>query len=243
MQAGARVVLAGITPGPTQAKAALRSLREGLLAGLSDADALARAQAVASFSGALRDNLVAMLDHVGLQNALSLRSSADLFHPASTLAHFTSVLRYPVFRGGTPHSGNPKILRTPGLRSQVDVWFSDELAMLPNAYWIPLGAEPTNVLRYLVGSGHLRADRLLDEMIHPSPASAERILYFLGRKPRAGLSIKTNPEVTDGKVARLRAKIAGVGANAVSAPPAAAGPRVPAEPAAPAAARPAAPAA
>ena len=244
VQRGAKIVIVGITPGPTQASGALRALRAGLQEGLSEADALGRAKGVASFSGPLRQNLVEMLDHVGLHGALGLASSADLFAAGGSLAHFTSVLRYPVFLDGKPYAGNPPIWRTPALKAQADRWFAEELDSLPDAYWIPLGVEPADVLRRYVAAGRLRADRLLDDMIHPSPQSIERVMYFLGRKPREKLSSRTNADIVDGKVARLRAKLGDVSAEvAQPGPPPSAerpaptpaqrrpGPRQPAKPA------------
>src|SRR5690349_2224573 len=58
--AEARLVVVGITPGLTQAVAALQEARKGLSAGHSHAQVLRNAKLTASFSGgAMRSNLVA----------------------------------------------------------------------------------------------------------------------------------------------------------------------------------------
>ena len=66
IQHSAKVVIVGITPGEQQARNALLEARRQLIAGASQAMALSKAKVFASFSGPMRANLVAMLDHVGL---------------------------------------------------------------------------------------------------------------------------------------------------------------------------------
>src|SRR5690349_19079671 len=57
------LALVGITPGRYQAERALTAFRDALRCGLTTEDAFRRVEAVASFSGPMRANLVAMLDH------------------------------------------------------------------------------------------------------------------------------------------------------------------------------------
>lgn len=204
----ARVVLVGITPGRFQAEAALEQLRACLREGLGDADALRRAKETASFSGPMRTALVEMLDRIGLHATLGLRSSVDLFGTARSLVHYTSTLRHPVFANGENYTGNPAILRTPYLRGMADKWLADELQQLPNALWIPLGKEPTAVMRSFADRGLIESHRVLDGLPHPSGANAERIAYFLGRKPRELLSSKTRAETIDEARSLLIRKVA-----------------------------------
>lgn len=203
----ARVVLVGITPGLHQAQVALRELRAHLLAGRDDAEALRLAKETASFSGPMRNSLIEMLDSVGVHYALGLRNCNDLFGDANALVHYTSALRNPVLAGGNNYTGNPAILRTPYLKSMADQWLADEVRQLQNALWIPLGKEPTAVLRSFVARGLLNGDRLLDGLPHPSGANAERIAYFLGRKKREQLSAKTNAETLDAARSELVRKV------------------------------------
>ena len=193
----ARVVLVGITPGLFQAQKALEKLRAGLRSGLSDAEALRQAKDVASFSGPMRTALVEMLDYVGLHTALGLRSCAELFTSANDLVHYTSALRNPVLAGGQNYTGSPAILRTPYLRSMAEDWLTDEVRQLPDALWVPLGKEPTAVLRSFAAKGLVEGECLLDGLPHPSGANAERIAYFLRRKQRENLSAKTKADTID----------------------------------------------
>ena len=110
----ARVVLVGISPGFVQWKNAVREARRQLLAGAADADALRAAKYTGAFSGAIRPNLVALLDHVGLQRWLGIDSCATLFGVDAHLMHVSAVLRQPVFVDGKNYNGAaPNMLTTP----------------------------------------------------------------------------------------------------------------------------------
>jgi len=207
VNSAARVALLGITPGAFQAQRALDTLRNGLYAGLSDEQALRQAKETASFSGPMRSALVDMLDSVGLHDVLGLHSCTELFGPASTMVHYTSALRNPVFAAGRNYTGNPAILRSSYLRAMADDWLADEARLLKCALWIPLGKEPTAVLRHFAERSLLSSDLVLDGVPHPSGANAERIAYFLGRKSRNLLSTKTKPESLDTARAQLIRKI------------------------------------
>jgi hypothetical protein len=209
----ARIVLLGMTPGTQQARNALSELRNCLIAGTPDEHALHKAKEFASFSGPIRNNLVAMLDHVGMSRLLGLSSCADLFTSRAELVHFTSALRYPVFVNGKDYSGSPSIISTTFLRNLSERWLSEEAEILQDAFWIPLGKEAKAALDLQVARGTLSVDRVLDGMVHPSPSNAERIAYFLGRKPREALSNRTDPMVIDSGKVRLLERLAGSAPN------------------------------
>jgi hypothetical protein len=116
IQFGARVVIVGITPGNQQAGNELASARRELLAGANDASVLKATKIFARFSGAMRSNLVSMLDYIGLARWLNIPSTDALWTTRSEKAHFTSTLRFPVFVGGSNYSGQPPMTTTPVLR-------------------------------------------------------------------------------------------------------------------------------
>ncbi|MGH7210324.1 MAG: hypothetical protein ACREF1_02535, partial [Acetobacteraceae bacterium] len=60
----------------------------------------------------------------------------------------------------------------------------------------------------LVKKGHLDPARVLTGLLHPSGANNERVAYFVGRKARAALSIKTDPEIIDPARERLTEMVA-----------------------------------
>ena len=206
--AAARLVIVGITPGREQANNALRAFGEGLRDGRDIAGALRHAKLAGSFSGPMRANIVAMLDSIGLHERLGVRTSAALFDATAELVHFTSALRYPVFLGGANYNGTPDMLRTRSLRTTIETFLADEARLLPDALWLPLGPKPTAALAHLVAMGSLRADRVLTGMPHPSGANAERIQFFLGRKPRERLSRKTRPDLIEQSREALLAQVA-----------------------------------
>jgi len=194
---GARLAIVGITPGAQQAEKALAAFRRALAAGATEAKALRIAKSAASFSGRMRNTLIAMLDLVGAPAALGARSAAEFFEPGFEGVHFTSALRHPVFAKGKNYNGAPNMLRSPVLRAMVEEHLAAEVQALPEAMWLPLGPKSVPALEHLVTRGVLDRSRLLPALPHPSGANAERTVYFLGRKPRADLSPKTDGTALD----------------------------------------------
>jgi hypothetical protein len=125
-----------------------------------------------------------MLDHIGLNSWLGIESCFSLFSEHRSMAHHTSVLRYPAFKGSKNYSGQPAIERVPFLKSQVDRWFAKELVLLPNSVFIPLGTQVQDIFEQLIRDHMISDDRSIVGIPHPSGANAERIAYFLGRKSK-----------------------------------------------------------
>jgi len=96
----ARIVLIGITPGHYQAEMALKTASDVIRSGASNIDAARKAKETASFSGPMRSNLVAMLDYFQINAVSGIASCASLFDVDAHLVHYTSALRYPVYRNG-----------------------------------------------------------------------------------------------------------------------------------------------
>ncbi|CAH0266522.1 hypothetical protein [Roseomonas sp. CECT 9278] len=205
--ASARLVVVGITPGATQAEKALDAFRTALRNGNDPAAASRIAKLKGSFSGAMRTNLIDMLDHIGAQRMLGVASCSAVFEPARELVHFTSALRYPVFIGGANYNGAPDMLKTPYLLRMVDTSLAEEARRLPNALWLPLGPKAGVAVQYLARSGLLDARRVLAGLPHPSGANAERIAYFLQRKAASALSAKTSPGPLDAAREALRTQL------------------------------------
>lgn len=193
----ARITICGITPGLQQARNALNAARACLAEGQSHESAMAEAKKIASFSGPIRRNLVDLLDGLGLQGWLGIDSCEQLFGCHSHLVHYTSALRYPVFVNGKDYNGAPSVLKQPKLRRQVETSLTEEVRALPDNLYLPLGPRVEEVFQQLVAQGLINEDQVLAGMPHPSGANAERIAYFLGRKPREALSNKVNPDKLD----------------------------------------------
>ena len=213
IQRSARLVIVGITPGAQQARKALVEARRQLIAGSDHETALRAAKVFASFSGPMRANLIAMLDHVGLHRWLGVASTAEVWNARTDLVHFTSALRYPVYLKGENYSGSPSMTATPLLQELLVRCLGEEVEALPHAVWVPLGPKATEGIVWLVQQGFLSPERVLMGLPHPSGANAERIAYFLGRKERALLSAKTAPDSIDAARARLSAQVAALPAR------------------------------
>jgi hypothetical protein len=208
IQRTAQVVIIPNTPRPQQAANALIAARGQLLAGANHGIALSAAKVFASFSGPMCANLAALLDYIGLARWLGIASTDLLWQAASGAVHFTSALRHPVFVSGANYAGNPAMTRTPVLRQYLEGCLQEEALALPNAVWVPLGPKATEGVAWLVRNGVLDAARVLNGLPHPSGANAERIAYFLRRKPRDALSPKTDATTLDHARERLIGQIA-----------------------------------
>jgi len=175
----ARVAIVGITPGWTQMELAFSHARSALKNGLSPNEALQEAKRAASFAGSMRNNLVKMLDGIGLQKALGLESCVSLFGDAGEFLHTTSAIRYPTFARGRNYTGHsPELLFHPMLVRFVQHVLAPELGSMRGALVIPLGKCVDAVLDSLVRAGALDAKACLLGFPHPSGANGHRRAEF-----------------------------------------------------------------
>jgi hypothetical protein len=178
----ARIVLAGLTPSWKQARAAYAAHAE--LPSASEEDTGLDIQRRSAFAGTMRQNLVAMLDELGVQHPLGIASTQSLFGADAHALHATSVLRYPVFKAGKNYSGqHPKPLAHPFLRAMLERGCAPELARVEDALIVPLGKAAEEGLEHLTRLGLLRAERVLRGFPHPSAANAHRKVEFARAKP------------------------------------------------------------
>jgi hypothetical protein len=179
----AKVIIIGITPGWTQMEIAFRRAKAVLRNGGTMAEAVQTAKAEASFAGAMRSNLVRMLDEIGLQKALRLESCCDLFGSSNHLVHTTSAVRHPVFVHGRNYTGHsPDLLSHPVLARYVTAALAPELTALSKALVVPLGECVNQVLRHLIQAGVVTAERCLLGFPHPSAANGHRRIQFEQRR-------------------------------------------------------------
>lgn len=204
----AKVVICGITPGKQQALNALEEARKSLLNGDSVEVAKEKAKKIGSFSGGMRPNLVAMLNHIGLDDLLGITNCADLFGAYSHLAHYTSALRNPVFFDGDDYGGKPSMVKQPALLKQIELTLAEEIRLLgPDCLYVPLGDEVSKVFTHLESKGMVNPAQVLNGLPHPSNRSIERVHYFLGKKERGLLSPKTDADKIDANKASILAKM------------------------------------
>lgn len=203
----AKVVIVGITPGFTQLKNAYLSLQKSTKAGLAIDQLLMNVKSEASFSGSMRQNLIDMLDHIGINEWLDIPSTADLFSSRADLLHSTSALKYPVFVNGANYNGTPNMIKHKILSRYLIENLGQEVQALKDALFVPLGPKPSAALEHIANKGLVSRERILTGFLHPSAASQERVNYFLGKKPKSQLSTKTNATLIDAAKASMIEKL------------------------------------
>lgn len=187
----AKVMLVGITPGRHQATEALREARRCLLGGSSNEEALRCADAVGSFSGPMRSNLVSMLDGIGLAEALAIETTAVLFGTHHHLAAHVSAIDYPVFVNGGNYGGaRPPLVGHPVLRSLVRAGFGARVTMAPNALVVPLGKAAQEAAGLLISEGILDPRRGLEGFPHPSGGNGWRKRQYTERREELRAAVR-----------------------------------------------------
>lgn len=171
----AQIVIIGLTPGRSQMFAAFREIRKLLHEGSRPPQLFREVRRRIAFGGAMRTNLVQMLDQIGVADRLGLDTCADLFGSASHLLHSTSALRYPVFFKGNNYRGSPKIRSSKLLSYIVKTNLPHELQRFPNALIVPLGKAVEEGLN-VAGIGEPL--RILKGFPHPSGANGHRDKQF-----------------------------------------------------------------
>jgi hypothetical protein len=184
VNAQARVVLVGLTPGWTQTKLAFETARDRLRAGDSDDQMLWAVKQQASFAG-MRTRLAAWLDGIDVDSALGLESTTDLFAQGAELLQTTSAVRYPVFCSGDKNwSGTNPPITEPALRDLIRGLLGPELRSLPDALVVPLGVAVKTGLNDLVDRGALDPDRCLFDFPHPSGLNTSGPRRYADAQPR-----------------------------------------------------------
>ncbi|MGI8962727.1 MAG: hypothetical protein ACR2IV_23805 [Bryobacteraceae bacterium] len=181
----ARVLLMGLTPGWTQMEKAFRAARLGIAQGLDGEALFHHIDMTACFGGGLmRNNLISMLNEIGLHRCLKIGSCADLFDlqkPGPPLAGFTSAVSAPIFRKGSNYRGyGPQLLQVPRLKQWVLENLAKEFASVHEAVIVPLGTVANEVIQFLHGHEPplIRPDRCFTGFPHPSGANGHRKPVF-----------------------------------------------------------------
>lgn len=181
----AKVILVGITPGRQQWELAVDATRGALRSGATLDDALLAASRAGGFAGPMRRNLVMMLDGIGVQRALGLRTAGDMFEGDSDLIDGTSAILHAVFVDGQNYAGHqPPIARVPILREFVERVLSANLIMAPNALIVPLGKAAESAVDLAAACARIDTKRVLRGLPHPSGANGGRAQQFAAARPK-----------------------------------------------------------
>jgi len=176
----AQILIIGITPGWTQTQIAFKTANEGLIKNKEIIDILKKCKYNSRFSGSMRNNLIDMLDEIGLNRKLNISSCSEMFNEENNLMHTTSLIKYPVFINGKNYNGHsPEILKNELLFKYVQNYFISEIKEIQNAVIIPLGKAVEEVLMYLVNNCLIDNKYIiLYGFPHPSGANGHRREMF-----------------------------------------------------------------
>jgi hypothetical protein len=179
----------GITPGWNQMRIAYEEASAALQSGSSLRQAVDCAKPRIAFAGSMRANLVSMLDDIGLNDALDVTTTANLF--GSKKLRTGSVLRYPVFNKGRNYSGSsPTPVKHAFLKEMLDVILAEELETVCDCPIVPLGKAAELALEYSVEQGRVDPSRILRGFPHPSGANGHRISQFNENKDSYANAVK-----------------------------------------------------
>jgi hypothetical protein len=185
VNAEARLVIVGITPGPNQRNDAYDETRQLLRRGLPDEEILRKVKKHAAFGGpAMRPNLERMLDTMGVMALLGGGRAAELWAGRAHLLHATSAVTHAAFVGGKPFAGSfEEIQRVDLLRRCFEQDFLPTLSRLRHdAYYIALGPTPAAGLSFAANKGLIDRSRILGWLAHPSTQGGSQVSVYLGEK-------------------------------------------------------------
>ena len=187
----AKIVIVGITPGPTQRDQAYAEAARLLRTGADDETVLAGVKKIAAFGGPkMRPNLERMVDGTGISRHLGIARAADLWGVNANLMHATSVVPHAAFVRGKPFAGSfSEILRSPILRESFETDFVASLDQLPpTALFVGLGPTPADALAFAARQGIIEEERVLGWLAHPSTSGGSQVAIYLGEKDPKDLS-------------------------------------------------------
>ena len=184
----ARLVLVGITPGPTQIECAYAKARE-LLNGptMTTADTLREIKQSCGFVGVMRERIFEMLDHFGIPQCVGVETAASLW--SSDLVHATSILPNAAFKNGKGFNGPfSDVLKIALLRREFeDVFIPSIEGITKDALYIGMGPVVDEALSWCASRGVLAEQQILGWFPHPSGQSGSQFGYFMRRKRLADL--------------------------------------------------------
>ncbi len=180
-----KIALIGITPGRTQTIRAFQAAKRAMDKGLPDEQCLIAAKVFASFGGGMRDDLVAMLDVLGVHNLIGESTTRNLWTVQGyEKAHFCSLLSFPTFKDGNDYNESPSLNANDAFRSMLEATSRSLNALPKDTLILPLGSTVLKTLVKLQKKKLLTRDLLSvdDQPIclpHPSGQNAESIELVL----------------------------------------------------------------
>ena len=184
INAAAKVVIVGITPGQDSMLNAFRAAASSLKEGRTTDEASELGKRRGSFSN-MKSTMARMFDDIGLPAALGISQSKELFENRQDLIHATSCVRYPALvwskkkNSWTNYTGHsPKLLKWGTSRRYIEEVLAEELRQFPRALIVPCGKAVTEALQHLSSKGVIDPLRCLFGFPHASGANVGRKKQF-----------------------------------------------------------------
>ena len=166
----AKVVIVGITPGKSQ----MKKSRVG-----KSAKEIKRENA---FAGRMRPNLIRMLDAIGVNRLLNIKTCDTLWSTDFDQVQMTSLLTNATYYKGEMFKGTPSILSTPRLMKELmDGFVAHDCRGCKKAIlYVALGSKVEKVLISLKKQGELTAP--IVTIPHASGFNGGRVAVFLKKR-------------------------------------------------------------
>lgn len=178
----AKLVIVGITPGPTQLRLAYDTAQRLLQQSTSTAEILTSVKKIGAFGGpSMRPNLLKMLRYFRFDKLLKLQDVEALWSENSDILHSTSVVPHAAFKNGKMFAGSfDEVITSPLLRECfVDCFVATIKEIGSQALFVALGPCPEAALNWCVDQGHLERDQVLGAFCHPSTSGGSKTRYYL----------------------------------------------------------------
>jgi hypothetical protein len=193
VNAEARLILVGITPGPKQIKCAYRTAQR-LLSSIdsrSSTEILCEVKRTCAFAG-MRDRINEMLNHFGIPPRVGATSADSLWETDFGLFNTASVVPNAAFRNGAYFNGPfSAVLESPLLRSQFEKAFVPAIERITKkALYIAMGPVVDEALAWCAARGVLQEHQVLGYFPHASGASGSQFAYFMRKKRLTDLKPK-----------------------------------------------------
>jgi len=179
----ARLVLVGITPGPTQMDTAYRVAGTALNNAFPSALVLRKAKQAAAFDG-MRPRINDMLDHFEIPKRLGLGSAGSLWGSNFDLFQPTSIVPNAAFKSGKYFNGPFRdVLTTTIFRREFEDGFVASLAQLSDKpFFVAMGPVVDEAIKWCIANGTVRPDQYLGYLPHPSGNAGSQFSYFMRQK-------------------------------------------------------------
>jgi hypothetical protein len=187
----ARLVLVGITPGPTQMKCAYATAQRALASDLVDSEILRIIKQNCAFSG-MRDRINEMLDHFNIPQNIGVESASSLWTTNFKYLQPTSIIPNATFKGSDYFNGPfSTILQVSLLRKQFENEFIPSISNLSKeALYIGMGPIVDEALQWCSSRGVINEQQIVGYFPHASGNSGSQFAYFMRRKQLSDLKPK-----------------------------------------------------